>query len=223
MAIERRGVGRNSLKEYANYNLYTMKKILFILVTLLAVGCSEEESYFEQESKDQLSEQFSARIFEGISPEFTTLFTELYDEAYRISDTTKAYYQDKDTYLVTKLYVEENNVMVLQGYYIETPGNVVYLEHISSTGTLNHFEIILGSAVKTVYNLNNDPNYAVDGFSPDTPLNLGKRRFWGSGPTTVVSEYQGNGYCMDYCDTPYYILWIDVSGPRYPCSGLYQC
>lgn len=201
-----------------------MKKILFLfLVTLLAVGCSEEESYFEQESKDELSEEFSARISDRISPEFTALFTELYDEAYRISDTTKAYYQDKDTYFVTKVFVEENNVMVLQGYYVKTPGNVVYLEHISSTGTLNHFEIILGSDVKTVYNLNNDPNYAVDGFSPDTPVNLGKRRFWGSGPTTVTPVSQGGGYCMDYCDTPYYIFWGDVSGPPHPCSGLYQC
>ncbi len=56
----------------------------------------------------------------------------------------------------------------------------------------------------------------------------GGRRFWGSGSTTCEDRYQstsnGTSWCMTYCYTPYYVLWMDVNdGVASPSGGLHPC
>jgi hypothetical protein len=56
----------------------------------------------------------------------------------------------------------------------------------------------------------------------------GGRKFWGSGSTTCEERYQstsnGTSWCMTYCYTPYYVLWMDVNdGVALPASGLHSC
>lgn len=56
-----------------------------------------------------------------------------------------------------------------------------------------------------------------------TDPKIEESRFWGSGKTTCSERSQGNGYCITYCHTPYYVMWMDVSSGPEMVGGLHAC
>ena len=73
-----------------------------------------------------------------------------------------------------------------------------------ASGTLSQWSLNNGVIVKDVYDLTQDSNYAIDGFSPKTIL-TGKRRFWGSAYSQGPCN---NGIAQLYVD--YYVFGIRV-------------
>ncbi len=177
------------------------KTILLLSATVLFLSCSQETATVP-DAKDTNS--FATRNAGEVYEDFAELFRTLYGSDYTVRNSSMEVLEDNITYYVTEVYVIRNSVSTLQGYFLESPTNVLYLEHISATGTLNQYDYNGSDYVRNTADLTLDSKYASYGFTPIRP-NGATSKFWGWDAPQLSGECE-NGQ-MAWIQI-HYVFWV---------------
>ena len=196
-----------------NLNYLKNEKILFIFgISIFTLSCSNEQN--PSSSKEEINLQNNTKRLAGdVYPEFSDLMDNLYGEDYDVG-ADKSISDEIDTFTVHEVNLAKDGSGNLVGYFVknQTTGDVIYTAYNSSTDTADIYELAPTSGyIKNTYDLTNDPNYAIHGFSTSWEPKP-KRRFWGwgtSNPGPCVDDPSGEG-CVRYYTQTYYAAWIGV-------------
>nr|WP_294938808.1 hypothetical protein [uncultured Flavobacterium sp.] len=185
----------------------TFKGIALVaIVSLLLFACSNDNDVQTENASQIKNTSLTSRESGEVYEDFKDLMGELYDDS-QVVEETVSYKQDSDTYLLSEVTLDGT----LKGYFLEDTktNEVVYFSEDKTNKTLDYYTSNGGIISKVVYDLTKDPNYAIDGFTPETPNVLGRRRFFGSSET-AGEIYQIGGQCYQNQTQHFYVLWVEV-------------
>ena len=149
-----------------------MKKfsVSVLLVAFIFVGCSEDETSFQNDVKSTENDSHLQRVS---SKSFTTLLANLYGSDYAFGSSYTVT-DDVESFAVTEVELLSGAV----GYAVEGTDSSYFI-YDKNTGILDEYPHKDNGLVKISHDLTLDPDYGTPGFEVDTNQPLGKKRFWG--------------------------------------------